>query len=121
MAYNPQTNMSKLCRGFKLPASHVIHTVGPIYDVHSNPAALLRSSYKNSLSVAKEKNIQYIAFPVISCGVHPSYHASLRGQFSSSQGNLKSIPVILAILQQSRKSQINSRDLSNSLAIKESQ
>ncbi|TXG49977.1 hypothetical protein EZV62_025852 [Acer yangbiense] len=59
--------------GFKLPASHVIHTVGPIYDVHSNPAALLRSSYKNSLSVAKENNIQYIAFPAISCGVF-GYH-----------------------------------------------
>ncbi|KAK4836366.1 hypothetical protein QYF36_022058 [Acer negundo] len=63
------TGEARITPGFKLPASHVIHTVGPIYDVHSNPAALLRSSYKNSLSVAKENNIQYIAFPAISCGV----------------------------------------------------
>ncbi|KAK2637211.1 hypothetical protein Ddye_032003 [Dipteronia dyeriana] len=63
------TGEARITPGFNLPASHVIHTVGPIYDVHSNPAALLRSSYKNSLSVAKENNIQYIAFPAISCGV----------------------------------------------------
>ncbi|KAH7548253.1 hypothetical protein ACOSP7_032354 [Xanthoceras sorbifolium] len=63
------TGEARITPGFRLPASHVIHTVGPIYDVHSNPEALLRSSYKNSLSVAKENNIQYIAFPAISCGV----------------------------------------------------
>ncbi|XP_050891837.1 uncharacterized protein LOC127097383 [Lathyrus oleraceus] len=56
--------------GFMLPASHVIHTVGPIYNVDSNPAASLASAYRNSLRIAKENNIQYIAFPAISCGVH---------------------------------------------------
>jgi len=35
-----------MCRGFLLPASHVIHTVGPIYDVDSNPAASLASAYR---------------------------------------------------------------------------
>lgn len=33
------------CRGFKLPAAHVIHTVGPIYDVVRNPEASLKSAY----------------------------------------------------------------------------
>ncbi|GAY62074.1 hypothetical protein CUMW_214970 [Citrus unshiu] len=55
--------------GFKLPVSHVIHTVGPVFNFHCNPEDILRSAYKNCLSVGKANNIQYIAFPAISCGV----------------------------------------------------
>ncbi|XP_050250915.1 uncharacterized protein LOC126697835 [Quercus robur] len=64
------TGEARLTPGFKLPASHVIHTVGPIYNADSNPQASLRNAYRNSLSVAKENSIQYIAFPAISCGVY---------------------------------------------------
>ncbi|KAA0067541.1 appr-1-p processing enzyme family protein [Cucumis melo var. makuwa] len=63
------TGEARITPGFRLPASHVIHTVGPIYNASRNPQALLRSAYRNSLAVAKENNIQYIAFPAISCGV----------------------------------------------------
>ncbi|KAH9610709.1 hypothetical protein KSS87_007069 [Heliosperma pusillum] len=56
--------------GFRLPASHVIHTVGPIYDEDENPEAYLESAYRNTLTLAKENNIQYVAFPAISCGVY---------------------------------------------------
>ncbi|XP_031279753.1 uncharacterized protein LOC116138150 [Pistacia vera] len=62
-------NRLKLSRGFKLPASHVIFTVGPIYHFDQNPEASLRSAYKNCLRLAKENKIQYIAFPAISCGL----------------------------------------------------
>lgn len=64
------TGEARITLGFKLPASHVIHTVGPIYDARSNAEASLRSAYRNSLRVAKENNIQYIAFTAISCGVY---------------------------------------------------
>ncbi|OMO90018.1 Appr-1-p processing [Corchorus olitorius] len=64
------TGEARITPGFKLPASHVIHTVGPIYDYDKDPKASLRNAYKNSLTVAKENNIQYIAFPAISCGVY---------------------------------------------------
>lgn len=64
------TGEARITPGFRLPASHVIHTVGPIYDVDKNPEALLKNAYRNSLLVAKENNIQYIAFPAISCGVY---------------------------------------------------
>ncbi|KAL6581280.1 hypothetical protein OROMI_007203 [Orobanche minor] len=57
-----------LVGGFQLPASHVIHTVGPIYNVDTNPEASLRNAYRNCLLVAKDNNIQYIAFTAISCG-----------------------------------------------------
>ncbi|PNY04136.1 appr-1-p processing enzyme family protein [Trifolium pratense] len=49
--------------GFLLPASHVIHC--PTYNGDIHPAASLASAYRNSLRVAKDNNIQYIAFPAI--------------------------------------------------------
>ncbi|KAL1353064.1 hypothetical protein HN51_016999 [Arachis hypogaea] len=64
------TGEARITPGFKLPASHVIHTVGPIYHADNNPAASLANAYRNSLKVAKENSIQYIAFPAISCGVY---------------------------------------------------
>ncbi|KAK7385000.1 hypothetical protein VNO78_30707 [Psophocarpus tetragonolobus] len=63
------TGEARITPGFMLPASYVIHTVGPIYKADSNPAASLASAYRNTLRVAKENNIQYVAFPAISCGI----------------------------------------------------
>ncbi|KAJ6756914.1 MACRO DOMAIN-CONTAINING PROTEIN VPA0103-LIKE ISOFORM X1 [Salix koriyanagi] len=64
------TGEARITPGFNLPASHVIHTVGPIFDVDGNPEASLRNAYRNCLTVAKDNNIKYIAFPAISCGVY---------------------------------------------------
>jgi O-acetyl-ADP-ribose deacetylase len=54
----------------KLPARHVIHTVGPIYgrDPASDPI-LLTACYQNSLDLAVTHKISSIAFPSISTGV----------------------------------------------------
>ncbi|XP_021638454.1 uncharacterized protein LOC110633922 isoform X2 [Hevea brasiliensis] len=60
------TGEARITPGFKLPASCVIHTVGPVYYFERNPVASLRNAY--SLMVAKANNIEYIAFPAISCG-----------------------------------------------------
>ncbi|KAG8390171.1 hypothetical protein BUALT_Bualt01G0055700 [Buddleja alternifolia] len=64
------TGEARITPGFRLPASHVIHTVGPIYDMDKKAESetSLRNAY--SLRVAKENNIQYIAFTAISCGVY---------------------------------------------------
>ncbi|CAN1858356.1 Macro domain-containing protein XCC3184 [Linum perenne] len=40
------TGEARITPGFKLPASHVIHTVGPIYDSDPNPGASLKNAYK---------------------------------------------------------------------------
>ncbi|KAJ6975361.1 uncharacterized protein [Populus alba] len=64
------TGEARITPGFNLPAFRVIHTVGPIYDVDGNPEASLRNAYRNSLILAKDNNIKYIAFPAISCGVY---------------------------------------------------
>lgn len=55
-----------------LPASHVIHTVGPIYTDHEPEEAerLLAACYRNSLDLAARHSVQSIAFPNISTGVY---------------------------------------------------
>ncbi|XP_026388818.1 uncharacterized protein LOC113283708 [Papaver somniferum] len=61
---------ARITPAFKLPVSHVIHTVGPIYDIDNHPEVTLRNAYRNCIKLAKESNIDYIAFPAISCGVY---------------------------------------------------
>ncbi|XP_068641908.1 uncharacterized protein [Aristolochia californica] len=64
------TGEARITPAFRLPVSHVIHTVGPIYASDPHPETSLQNAYRNSLRLARENNIQYIAFPAISCGVY---------------------------------------------------
>ncbi|XP_058075329.1 uncharacterized protein LOC131223829 isoform X2 [Magnolia sinica] len=64
------TGEARITPAFRLPVSCVIPTVGPIYDTDDHPEVSLQSAYRNSLSLAKENNIQYVAFPAISCGLY---------------------------------------------------
>jgi len=65
-----QTGQAKITGGYRLPARHVIHTVGPVYSASSQDAELLSSCYRNSLRLAAEHGIESIALPAISCGVY---------------------------------------------------
>ncbi|KAG6551781.1 hypothetical protein Mapa_006598 [Marchantia paleacea] len=56
--------------GFRLKASKIIHTVGPIYPGNENAEEQLRNAYRNSLALAVQNGVKYIAFPAISCGVY---------------------------------------------------
>ena len=61
---------AKLTPGFALPAKHVIHTVGPVWRGGSGgEAELLRSCYRECISIAESNNVASIAFPAISTGV----------------------------------------------------
>lgn len=54
----------------KLPAKHVIHTVGPFWSGGTNnEEQLLANCYLNSLKIALENGIKTIAFPNISTGI----------------------------------------------------
>ena len=65
-----KTGEAKITRGYKLPATWVIHTVGPVYSGRPQDAELLRNCYRNALELAKSHNIHSIAFPAISTGVY---------------------------------------------------
>lgn len=57
--------------GYKLKAEYIIHAVGPIWqDGHHQEEAQLRSAYLSSLKLAKDKNLESIAFPLISSGIY---------------------------------------------------
>jgi O-acetyl-ADP-ribose deacetylase (regulator of RNase III) len=57
--------------GGRLPARHVIHTVGPVYGHHSgNEARLLAACYENSIALAAREGLHTIAFPAISTGAY---------------------------------------------------
>lgn len=65
------TGQAKATGGYRLPARHVIHTVGPVWkDGQSGERELLASCYRNSLAVANELGVATIAFPGISTGVY---------------------------------------------------
>ncbi|KAF3918669.1 P123 protein [Arthrobotrys entomopaga] len=69
-----ETGQAKITQAYKLPAKHVIHTVGPIYwehkDVGRDPAKLLKDCYVNSLDVARRNGCKNIAFCCISTGIY---------------------------------------------------
>ena len=65
------TGEARITRGYRLPARHVIHTVGPVWrgGTHGEPA-LLASCYRESLALAAANHARTIAFPAISCGIY---------------------------------------------------
>ncbi len=66
-----RTGEAKLTAGYRLPARHVIHTVGPVWHGGGrSEAQLLESCYRRSLEVAAEADMASIAFPAISTGAY---------------------------------------------------
>ncbi|KAJ2854592.1 O-acetyl-ADP-ribose deacetylase macrod2 [Coemansia erecta] len=59
------TGRAKITRGYRLPAKHVIHTVGPV----GEKPELLASCYRESLDLAKKHGLRTVAFPCVSTGV----------------------------------------------------
>lgn len=62
---------AKATRGYRLPAKHVIHTVGPVWrGGRAGEAATLARCYRRSLEVAAELGARRVAIPAISTGVY---------------------------------------------------
>ncbi|TPW31939.1 O-acetyl-ADP-ribose deacetylase [Pararhizobium mangrovi] len=65
------TGDAKLTAGYRLPARHVIHTVGPVWKdgAHGEPEKLA-ACYRRSLKVAYDNGVRTVAFPAISTGFY---------------------------------------------------
>jgi O-acetyl-ADP-ribose deacetylase (regulator of RNase III) len=71
------TGEARITRGYRLPARHVIHTVGPVWRGGTDgEPELLAACYENSLALAGAHRLRSIAFPAISTGVY-GYPAAL--------------------------------------------
>ena len=66
-----KTGEAVITIGGRLPAGHVIHTVGPVWNGgHKGEPELLASCYRNSLRLAGEHRLASVAFPGISTGIY---------------------------------------------------
>jgi O-acetyl-ADP-ribose deacetylase len=66
-----KTGEAKISKGFRLPAKHIVHTVGPVWRGGSNgEAELLAACYRRSVELAGAKGATSIAFPSVSTGIY---------------------------------------------------
>ncbi len=66
-----ETGHAKITSGHQLPATWVIHTVGPVWmNGENHEDELLASCYRNSLELAVKCFVRSIAFPSISTGAY---------------------------------------------------
>lgn len=57
--------------GFNLPAKHIVHTVGPVWEGGGNhEAQTLAQCYVSSMELARQHHLKSIAFPLISSGIY---------------------------------------------------
>lgn len=86
----------------KMPAKHVIHTVGPVYGRGGkDKAELLAECYRNSLALAAENGLKTIAFPAISTGIYgypldeaAQVSSQAIQQFLSSNASLQEVRLV---------------------------
>jgi O-acetyl-ADP-ribose deacetylase len=66
-----ETGSAKITRGYRLPAKHVIHAVGPVWAGGAKAEEeLLASCYRSALALTAEHRLASIAFPSISTGIY---------------------------------------------------
>ena len=66
-----ETGDARITRGYRLPARHVIHAVGPVWNGgNRGEGALLASCYRRAIDLCRTHALTSIAFPAISTGVY---------------------------------------------------
>jgi O-acetyl-ADP-ribose deacetylase len=75
-----KTGQAKVTKGYRLPAKHIIHTVGPVWrGGESGEPALLASCYRCSVELAVAHGARSLAFASISTGIY-GYPMTLAAQ-----------------------------------------
>ena len=65
------TGDAKITKGYRLPARHVIHAVGPIWNSgRQGEDKALASCYARAIELCKTHGLASIAFPAISTGIY---------------------------------------------------
>lgn len=95
-----ETGDVKITKGYKLPARHVIHAVGPVW--HGGGAgedAALASCYRRALELGQANGLASIAFPAISTGVYRFPAERAAGiAVSSTIEALRHAPVVTSVI-----------------------
>ncbi len=66
-----KTGEAKITKGYRLAATYIIHTVGPVWrGGAAGEVALLAACYRNSMAQAVANEVRTIAFPAISTGIY---------------------------------------------------
>lgn len=66
-----KTGEAKLTKGYRLPAGHIIHTVGPVWNGGEHgERELLAKCYVSCFGIARKHGLRSLAFPAISCGIY---------------------------------------------------
>jgi len=65
-----ETGDAKITKGYRLPARHVIHAVGPIwYGGNRGEDEQLASCYRRAIELCRDNSLESVALPAISTGV----------------------------------------------------
>ncbi|MBR1204236.1 MULTISPECIES: O-acetyl-ADP-ribose deacetylase [unclassified Bradyrhizobium] len=71
MLHGCKSGQAKITKGYRLPARHVIHTVGPVWNGGKlDEDSLLASCYRRSIELCEEHGLESVAFPAISTGIY---------------------------------------------------
>jgi len=95
-----ETGDAKITQGYKLPARHVIHAVGPVWHGGSQGEdAALASCYRRVMELGQSRGLASIAFPAISTGVY-RFPADRAADIAVKTviGELKAAPAVTRII-----------------------
>ncbi len=100
MLHGCKTGDAKITRGYRLPARHVIHTVGPVWQGGDDgEEELLASCYRRSIELCRTHELTSVAFPAISTGVYrfPADRAA-RIAMATTVDALPGIPALTRVI-----------------------
>jgi O-acetyl-ADP-ribose deacetylase len=66
-----ETGDAKITKGYRLPAKHVIHAVGPVWHGgEQSEDSALASCYRRAIELCQANGLASVAFPAISTGIY---------------------------------------------------